>query len=64
MLTAPLLALELPLRVLVWQDGGGHTWVSYHEPRELAARYAVPAALAPVLASVEPLVTEAMRVRA
>jgi uncharacterized protein (DUF302 family) len=62
MLAAPLLALELPLRVLVWQDGGGQTWVSYHDPQELAARYEVPADLAPVLASVEKLVTEALGV--
>jgi uncharacterized protein (DUF302 family) len=61
MLAAPLLALDLPLRVLVWQDGGGQSWVSYHDPRELATRYAVPAALAPVLAGPEHLVTEALR---
>jgi uncharacterized protein (DUF302 family) len=60
MIASPLLALELPLRVLVWQDGRGHTWISYHDPHELATRYAVPAPLTPALASIEPLVAEAL----
>ena len=33
-----LIALELPFKVLVWQDAGG-TWLSYVDPRWLAKRY-------------------------
>ena len=33
-----LIALELPFRVLVWQDAGG-TWLSYADFRWLAQRY-------------------------
>ncbi len=33
-----LIALELPFRVLVWQDAGG-TWLSYVDLRWLAKRY-------------------------
>jgi len=33
-----LIALELPFRVLVWQDAGG-TWLSYVDFRSLAKRY-------------------------
>jgi len=36
---APLAALDLPLKVLVWSDGAGATQVSYTEPATLAARY-------------------------
>jgi uncharacterized protein (DUF302 family) len=31
--------LDLPLRVLVWQDADGHVWLTYNDPRWLAARY-------------------------
>ena len=35
---APLAALDLPLKILVWADGG-QTKLTYAPPRELAARY-------------------------
>ncbi len=46
MIASPLLALDLPLRALVWQDTNGSVWVSYHSPEYLTARYAVPSELA------------------
>ena len=33
-----LIALELPFKVLVWQDAGG-TWLSYYDCQWLAKRY-------------------------
>ena len=47
---APLAALDLPLKVLVWDDGG-RTKVSYAEPRELAERYGFGDELAERLAA-------------
>ena len=38
MVASPLAALDLPLKVLVWDDGG-QTRVSYYSPDALAARY-------------------------
>src|SRR5580700_5193839 len=38
---APLAALDLPLKVLVWADGDRGTRVSYTDPTVLAARYAL-----------------------
>jgi Domain of unknown function DUF302 len=38
MVAAPLAALDLPLKVLVWADGS-QTKVSYSAPGALAARY-------------------------
>jgi uncharacterized protein (DUF302 family) len=34
-----LIALELPFKVLVWQDATGETWLSYSDFRWLAKRY-------------------------
>lgn len=56
MIASPLIALELPLKVLVWQDNGSQVWVSYTETSFLAKRYALPADLGIVIASVEGLV--------
>ncbi len=36
---APLVALDLPLKILVWSDPEGVTQVSYTDPSVLAARY-------------------------
>ena len=51
---APLAALDLPLKILVWDDGG-QTTVSYYSPAALAARYELGAGLAPKLAGIGPL---------
>lgn len=39
MVAAPLAALDLPLKVLVWAEPGQDTSVSYTAPDVLAARY-------------------------
>ncbi|HTX44861.1 MAG TPA: DUF302 domain-containing protein [Solirubrobacteraceae bacterium] len=55
----PLAALDLPLKVLVWDDGG-QTRLSYLAPRALAARYAIPADLAAPLAAIDKLTDAAL----
>ena len=42
MSAAPLVALELPLRVLIWAGADGRTWVTFTDPDWLAERYSVP----------------------
>jgi uncharacterized protein (DUF302 family) len=37
------MGLDLPLRMLVWTDAAGQTWVGYSDPAWLAARYGVVA---------------------
>jgi uncharacterized protein (DUF302 family) len=54
MRSSPLVALDLPLKVLVWDDDG-QTWVSYTAPDALAARYCVCDELAQRLAGIGPL---------
>ncbi len=54
MQAAPLAALDLPLKVLVWADGK-QTKVSYAAPAALAARYGLSAGLTARLAGIGPL---------
>ena len=54
MASAPLSALDLPLKVLVWEDEG-QTKVSYLDPAALAARYQLRDDLAARLAGIGPL---------
>jgi len=51
---APLSALDLPLKVLIWADGT-RTNVTYYSPAALAARYGLSAELAANLAGIDPL---------
>lgn len=60
MVASPLLALDLPLKVLVWQDQAGHVWVSYTSPEYLARRYSIPDALAANIAGIGALVEAAI----
>ena len=60
MLASPLLALDLPLKVLVWQGDLDQVWVSYNEPTFLAQRYNVPPDLARVIAAVQGIVEAAL----
>jgi len=54
MAAAPLAALDLPLKVLVWDDGG-QTKISYTAPGTLADRYRLSDALAGRLAGIDAL---------
>ena len=54
MVAAPLSALDLPLKVLIWDDAG-QTKVSYYGPAALAARYDLNADLTAKLAAIDPL---------
>jgi uncharacterized protein (DUF302 family) len=33
--------IDLPLKILVWQDAGNNTWLSYNEPGWIAQRHGV-----------------------
>jgi uncharacterized protein (DUF302 family) len=51
---APLAALDLPLKILIWADGS-RTNVAYHSPAVIAARYGLSGVLAASLASLDVL---------
>ena len=61
MVASPLLALDLPLKALVWQDDTGQVQVSYTDPAYLAARYGIPDDLAKNIAGLEPLLRGALQ---
>jgi uncharacterized protein (DUF302 family) len=56
MAAAPLSALDLPLKVVIWDDDG-QTKVSYTAPGELAARYGLSPELAAGLGAIDVLTT-------
>jgi uncharacterized protein (DUF302 family) len=58
MAAVPLAALDLPLKVLVWEDGG-ETKLTYTAPTELAARYGLSDELAARLAAID-VITDAV----
>ena len=59
MAAAPSAALDLPLKILVWQDSGGKVWVSYNSPQYLQDRHGFPSELTANIAVVEALARNA-----
>ena len=59
MLAAPSSAIDLPLKILVWEDARGKVWVSYNSPAYLQARHGFPPELLQNIAVVETLATKA-----
>ena len=55
MLATPRLALDLPLKALVWQDADGRVWISTNSATFLQERHSVPPAHLAVLAAVDSL---------
>jgi uncharacterized protein (DUF302 family) len=59
MLTVPSIAIDLPLKVLVWEDSSGNVWISYNSPAYLQERHGVPDELLQNIALVETLAANA-----
>jgi uncharacterized protein (DUF302 family) len=59
MLAAPSIAIDLPLKILVWQDAQGKVWLSYNSPEYLKDRHGLPADLLPNIAVVQMLAAKA-----
>jgi uncharacterized protein (DUF302 family) len=60
MLAAPSIAIDLPLKILVWEDSEGQVWVSYNSPEYLKQRHGLPEDLLPNIAVVQALVSKAV----
>jgi uncharacterized protein (DUF302 family) len=56
MVAAPLAALDLPLKILVWDDQGGTTSISYNAPEYLADRHHLAEELRPRLDAINTIV--------
>jgi uncharacterized protein (DUF302 family) len=59
MLATPSVAIDLPLKILVWEDDQGRAWISYNAPEYLKQRHGLPEELLPNIAVVEALVAKA-----
>ena len=58
MLAAPSSAIDLPLKILVWEDGQGKVWVSYNNADYIKERHNLPQDLMQNIAVVETLATK------
>jgi len=45
MVASPTIAIDLPLKALIWEDAGSKVWVSFNSPEYLQQRHNVPADL-------------------
>lgn len=61
MLQVPEVGLDLPLKVLAWEDARGHVWAAYNAPGYIVQRYGLEAAYAANLAAVVPIIEAAAR---
>jgi uncharacterized protein (DUF302 family)/uncharacterized membrane protein YidH (DUF202 family) len=59
MLAAPGIAIDLPLKILIWEDDQAKVWVSYNGPAYLQSRHNVPPELMQNIAVVEALAAKA-----
>ena len=59
MLAAPSIAIDLPLKLLVWEDADGKVWISYNSADYLRNRHNFPAELMQNLAAAEAIATKA-----
>jgi uncharacterized protein (DUF302 family) len=59
MLAAPSIALDLPLKILVWEDSQGKVWLSYNSPEYLKERHSLPQSLVQNISAVKALANSA-----
>jgi uncharacterized protein (DUF302 family) len=61
MIASPLIALDLPLKVLVWQSADHQVWVSTNSVTYLKDRYAIPQELVGNIAVVDAIIQQAIQ---
>ena len=59
MQAVPSVAIELPLKILVWEDEQSKVWVSFNSPAYLQQRHGIPPELLQNIAVVESLAAKA-----
>jgi uncharacterized protein (DUF302 family) len=59
MVAAPSTAIDLPLKLLVWEDGEGKVWITYNSPQYLQERHQFPKELVANIAVIEALAANA-----
>ncbi len=59
MQSSPSIAIDLPLKILVWQDDADKVWLSYNSPEYLKERHGLPQELLASIAVVQTLAAKA-----
>jgi uncharacterized protein (DUF302 family) len=59
MLATPTAAIDLPLKILIWEDADDKVWLSYNDPAYLGSRHIIPDELLGSLAVVKTLAATA-----
>lgn len=59
MVADPLSGLDLPLKVLIWQDNNNKVWLTYNDFNYLAERCILPAAQVQALSGIEKIIRDA-----
>jgi uncharacterized protein (DUF302 family) len=60
MIAAPSLAIDLPLKALVWEDDKGKVWISFNSPEYLKKRHGIPDDLVKNIAGAGTLIAKAV----
>jgi uncharacterized protein (DUF302 family) len=61
MLASPSTAIDLPLKMLVWEDAAKKVWISYNSPEYLRKRHGFPEDLLPNISVLRKLVSGGAR---
>lgn len=61
MLASPSTAIDLPLKMLVWEDAAKKVWISYNSPEYLQKRHGFPEDLLPNISAVRKLASGGAR---
>ena len=59
MVASPTIAIDLPLKILIWEDNGGQVQISYNSPAYLLTRHGLPEELVKNIAVVAGLAAAA-----
>lgn len=59
MLAVPSIAIDLPLKILIWEDSNGKVWVSYNSPDYIKERHDLPQELLQNIVIIETLAAKA-----
>ena len=59
MLASPRSAIDLPLKILIWEDANDKVWVTYNSPIYLQERHNIPPDLLQNIAVIEQLAKQA-----
>ena len=60
MLAAPTLAIDLPLKVLIWESADFKVWLSFNSPEYLQNRHRFPPELLPNISGIGALLQSVM----